>query len=179
MKVTRIARSIAVASALAGAATGALAANDGTLGSSSSGDLGVTLAVADRVQITGLEDIALGTYSGSGPLTGSATFCVYRNGTGLYDLVATSANELAGGFVATDGTNDIGYGVKVDADTDASDGVVVASGTAETGLAGHASATDCGGSENASLEVSFLEADLQAAPTGAYADTITLLVTPN
>ena len=180
MKATRIARSIALASALAGAATGALAANDGSLGTSSTGDLGVSLAIADRVQITGLDDIPLGTYGGSGNLTGSAAFCVYRNGTGLYDLEATSANEQAGTFKASNGTNDIDYAVKVDEDTDASDGILVDSGTAETGLQGHASATDCGGSDNASLQVSFAEADLQAAPTSsAYNDTITLLVTPN
>ena len=180
MKATRIARSIALASALAGAATGALAANDGSLGTSSTGDLAVTLSIADRVQITGLEDITLGTYGGSGGLTGDATFCVYRNGTGVYDLVATSANEQAGAFKASDGTDEIVYAVKVDEDTDPSDGFDVSSGTAKTGLTGDDAATDCGGNDNASLRVSFAEADLQAAPTSnGYADTITLLVTPN
>jgi len=55
----------------------------------------------------------------------------------------------------------------------------VASGTAETGLQGNGTATDCGGSDNASLQVSFAEADLQAAPTSAYSDTITVLVQPH
>ena len=179
MKATRIARSIALASALAGAATGVLAANDGSLGTSSTGDLGVTLAIADRVQITGLDDIALGTYAGSGDLSGEALFCVYRNGTGLYDLKASSAHAEAGVFRAAGSGEFIDYAVKVDEDTDPSDGILVDSGTAETGLTGHASATDCGGSNNASLQVSFSEADLQAASTSNYADTITLLVTPN
>jgi spore coat protein U-like protein len=179
MKATRIARSIALASALAGAATGALAANQGSLGTSSTGDLGVTLAIADRVQISGLDDIPLGTYGGSGDLTGESLFCVYRNGTGLYDLEASSANADGTTFRASDGTNQIAYAVKVDADTDASDGIPVASGEPETGLQGHDSATDCGGSDNASLQVSFAEADLQAAPTSSYNDTITVLVTPH
>jgi hypothetical protein len=179
MKATRIARSIALASALAGAATGALAANDGSLGTSSTGDLGVSLAIADRVQITGLDDIPLGTYGGRGNLTGSAAFCVYRNGTGLYDLEASSANADGATFRAAGGGEFIAYAVKVDEDADASDGVLVDSGTPETGLQGHASATDCGSNDNASLQVSFSEADLQAAPTSSYNDTITLLVTPN
>ena len=179
MKTTRIARSIALASALAGAAAGALAASDGSLGADSTGTLGLSLDIADRVQITGLSDIALGTYSGSGDLTGSASFCVYRNGTGLYDLKASSANEDGVVFRAIGGGEFIPYAVKVDADTDASDGVAVDSGTAETGLQGHATATDCGGSDNAAVQVSFAEADLQAASTSAYADTITLLVTPH
>ena len=179
MKATRIARSIALASALAGAATGALAANDGSLGPTSTGDLSVTLSIADRVQISGLDDIALGTYGGSGDLTGTSQFCVYRNGTGLYDLTASSLHADGTTFRASDGTDQIVYAVMVADDTDPTTGVEVGSGTPETGLQGSATSTDCGGSDNASLQVTFAEAALQAAPTSAYSDTITVLVEPN
>jgi hypothetical protein len=178
MNVQQIARSVALASALV-ASTGVLAATDGTLGATSSGELNVSLAVADRVQITGLDDIALGSYSGTGSLVGGSTFCVYRNGTGVYDLTVTSLNDDSGTFRATDGTDFIAYSVEIDDSVVASNGVLVASGAAQTGLAGNGTSTSCGGADNASLQVTFDELDLQAAPTGSFADVITLLVEPS
>ena len=41
------------------------------------------------------------------------------------------------------------------------------------------SSTSCGGSDNASLHVTFAEADLLGAEAGTYADTLTVFVEPN
>lgn len=179
MNLKQIAKSVALASALV-ASTSAFAANDGTLGATSTGDLTVSLSVADRVQISGLDDILLGAYGGTGGLTGSSAFCVYRNGTGAYNLTVSSGNQDGSAFRATDdGTNFIGYTVRFDADNNASDGTLAASGTQITDLSGNSSATNCGGNDNAALDVIFTEADLQAAPTGSFSDVITLLVEPS
>lgn len=179
MNLKQIAQSVTLASALV-ASTAALAANDGALGATSTGDLDVTLSVADRAQITGLDDIALGAYGGTGSLGGASTFCVYRNGTGVYDLTVSSLNEDSGTFRATDdGTNFIPYTVEVADSVVAAERVLVASNAPLTGLVGNGTSTSCGGGDNASLEVTFSEADLQAAPTGAFADVITLLVEPS
>ncbi|HSG89845.1 MAG TPA: hypothetical protein VLA56_11585 [Pseudomonadales bacterium] len=178
MKTYKIARSIALVSALI-ASGSALAANDGTRGLESTGDLQVTLSVNDRVQITRLNDIALGAFSGTGDLVGADGFCAYRNGSGLYDLTVSSANAAAGVFRAVSGTDFLAYTVKVDQDADASDGTLTTSGAVQAGLAGSGTSTTCANSDNAAVEVTFAEADLQAAPTGAYVDTLTLLVQPN
>jgi spore coat protein U-like protein len=179
MNVNKIARSIALASLVAASGT-ALAATDGTLGATSEGTAEVTMTVEDRVLITGLEDMALGTYSGSGALFGETAFCVYRNGTGLYDLTVSSDNQGASNeFRATDGFNFVTYTVLFDEDATAVDGDPIASGVEEEDLAGHATSTSCGGSENASVRVTFGEAALQSAPAGNYADTLTFLVEPS
>lgn len=179
MNFKQIAKSVAFASALV-ASTGALAATDGLVGGTSSGNLGVSLTIASRVQITGLEDIAFGTWGGTGDLVGASAFCVYRNGTGVYNLTVSSPNADASGFRATDTTNFIGYSVRVDDDADASvGGTTVASGMPVNALAGHGTALDCGNADNAALEVTFTQADLEAAPTGTFTDIITLLVEPS
>jgi len=178
MNAKHLAKSIALASLLA-AGTGAFAANDGSLGQTNSeGDLTVTLNIEDRIQVTGLDDITVGPFSGSGNLSGETDFCVYRNGTGLYDLTASSANADGGTFRALNGSDLIPYEVRFDTDGDASDAATIASGTAEEDITGHASSLTCGSSNNASLNVRFLEADLLGASTGAYVDTLTVLVEP-
>ena len=178
MNAKQLAKCIALASLLA-AGTGAFAANDGSLGETSSeGDLTVTLNIEDRIQVTGLDDITVGPFTGSGNLAGETDFCVYRNGTGLYDLTATSANEDSGAFRAINGSDLIPYEVRFDTDGDASNGTSLASSSAETGITGHASSLNCGNANNASLNVRFLEADLLGALTGSYVDTLTVTVEP-
>lgn len=178
MSISTLARSITLASALA-ASGAAVAANDGSIGATSSGDLQVTLAVGDRVRISSLNDIALGGYTGAGDLVGSDAFCAYRNGTGLYSLSVASANAAAGVYRARKGAKVIPYTVRIDDDVDASNGLSVVSGATVTGLQGSATSASCSGSDNAALEVTFAAADLQGANAGAYTDTLTLLVQPN
>lgn len=178
MNIEQIAKSVALASALF-ASTGALAATDGTIGGTSEGTLNVSLTVNDRVLITGLDDIPLGAFDGTADLVGGSTFCVYRNGMGLYDLTVSSQNSSGTDFRAISGTNFIAYSVLVDDSAIAGDGVAVTSGTAQTDLAGHGSSTTCGGTDNASLQVTFTQGDLEAAASGTFTDVITLLVQPS
>ncbi len=168
-KLKQLGQGIALASLLAAAGT-AYGAEDGTLGGTSTGSLDVLVEIADRVQISGLDDIDLGLYSGTGPLTGDDAFCIYRNGTGLYEVEITSENEDGGAFRMVSGTNFINYSVTFNTAS-------VSSGDEVSGT-GDATSLTCGGSTNTTLAVTVAEAELQSAVSGNYADTITMVVSP-
>ncbi len=169
-KLKQLGQGIALASLLAAGGM-VSAAEDGTLGATSTGSLDVLVSIADRVQISGLDDIDLGAYSGSGELTGSDSFCVYRNGTGLYDVEISSANADGGAFRMVSGTdNFLTYTVTFA-------GEAVSSGEEIEG-AGHSTSVTCGGGTNTTLAVSVAEAALQGAVSGSYADTVTMVVSP-
>lgn len=156
----------------------ALAASDGTLGLDSTGTSDISLEIADRVQITSMADIALGAWGGSGDLVGASDFCVYRNGGDNYRLTLTADTGAFQVFSATT-TDNIAFTAKVDDDLDASDGeALVYNTTTAVALSGSDSLT-CGGSDNASMEVTFAEANLQAASTANdYQATVTVFVEP-
>ncbi|MCB1692524.1 MAG: hypothetical protein KDI19_07130 [Pseudomonadales bacterium] len=160
------------------AAMNAMAATQGSLGADSTATSDITLEVADRVQITSVEDITLGAWSGSGNLTGSTDFCVYRSGGDDYQLTLTADT---GAFQVDSATasDSIAFTAKVDDDLDASDGESLAYNTATSAALAGSSSFTCGGSDNAQLEVTFAEAALQAASTANdYQATVTLLVEP-
>jgi hypothetical protein len=163
------------ASVLAG---NAMAATDGTLGADSTGTSNISLTIADRVQISSVADIALGAWSGSGNLSGSTNFCVYRSGGDNYQLTLTADTGAFQVASATTGDN-IAFTAQVDDDLDASDGETMSYNTATTAaLIGSASVT-CGGADNAQLLVTFAQTDLQAASTANdYQATVTIYVQP-
>jgi len=182
----QLGQGIAVAASMA-AAGAAYSAEDGQLGTTSTGTLDVAVEVEDRVQISGLNDIPFGTYSGTGNLRSSDGFCVYRNGTGLYSLQVESAHpdgdtfrlSTRGGPVrptrpnrpspGTD-TTFIPYSVIIN-------GVLISHGEVVNGTGSAISAT-CSGEINAEVAVEVAASDLQAAPSGSYEDTITLTLSP-
>lgn len=174
--INKLGKGIALASLLA-AAGSAYSANDGSLGATSTGDLDVIVSVADRVQISGLNDIDFGAYAGTGGLDGNDAFCVYRNGTGAYSVSIDSPQADGGNFRLSDGSNFIAYSVTFNDDADIAGGSAVSSGDPLTGT-GSATSLTCGGASNASLGVSIAENDLQAAASGNYTDTLTLVVSP-
>jgi hypothetical protein len=149
----------------------------GTLGATSSDNSVITLEVGARVQITNVDDIALGAYSGTGVLSGSTEYCVYKSGGDDYTVTLTTDT---GSFKVSSVTtaDDINFTAKVDADADASDGVAVTYNVASAAMTG-AATTNCGGSDNGAIEVSFAQADLLAASSAAdYTATMTILVEP-
>ncbi|MCW8193250.1 hypothetical protein F6455_00430 [Proteobacteria bacterium 005FR1] len=137
-----------------------------------------SIEIPDLVQITRLEDMALGRWSGSGGIWQSEDFCVFRNGAGGFAITPSGSNDQNGQFHLSMGTSSIPYRIDV---TDGSSwfslgpGVTLAGSS--TGFSGM-STRDCGGQDSHKLRVSLLESDLAAAPPGSYADTITLRVEP-
>jgi hypothetical protein len=158
--------------------TSAFAATDGSMGSTSEGRIDLDLEVLDSVEITGLADVDFGQYGGTdiGDINGGDSYCVYRNGADGYTITPTSTN---GSFALTGATGDsINYSVKLaGAATGADLASAVSYNSASSTFSG-SSARDCGGSDNASVDVSIAEDDIRTASTGTYADTLILLVSP-
>ncbi|XOV90064.1 MAG: hypothetical protein ACFHX7_09310 [Pseudomonadota bacterium] len=173
---TKLATGIALSAALF--AGQAMAATQGSLGVNSTGTTDISLEIANRVQISSVEDIALGAWGGSGNLTGATEFCVYRSGGDNYRLTLTTSTGSFSVASVLSGDS-IPFSARVDDDLDASDGEALTYNTATAvALVGSSSLT-CGGGDNAELAVTFAEADLQQASTANdYQATVTVFVEP-
>lgn len=94
----------------------ALAAQQGTNGATSSGNITINYIQNINTRITGFADMALGTWSGSGPLTANQNLCVGRSGigffgTGTYRILAHGDGEPGdpSAFTLSNGANQISY----------------------------------------------------------------------
>ncbi|WP_115711825.1 hypothetical protein [Legionella sainthelensi] len=158
------------------------AATQGTLGSTSTGTVNVSITIPALVQITGLSDITLGSTS-SFPATGNTTACIYSNVAtplGSYYVTATSQNTSGTDFRVKDsGTDYIVYSAFWNNTSAAAQTTALTSGTKtaqQTG--GSAVSLTCGGSSNANFNISFSASQVQGAPAATYTDVVTLLITP-
>lgn len=160
----------------------AFAATQGTLGTSSTGTVNVSITIPALVQITGLSDITLGSTS-SFPATGNTTACIYSNVAsplGSYYVTAASQNTSGTDFRVKDsGTNFIAYSAYWNNTSAATQTTALTSGTKtaqQTG--GSAVSLTCGGSSNANFNISFSASEVQGAPAATYTDVVTILITP-
>lgn len=176
MKPTFV-RAAAVAASLAVAAFAgtAHAATQGTLGSTSTGSIEINATIPNLAQISRLDDIGLGTWSGA-DLNGNDQFCVFSS-TRSYTITATSANGTGTTFRLKDsGTNYIAYNVSW---TDSSSSTsTLSNATASGAQATSATAVNCAGADNTTVSINVPSANVAAVPAGSYSDTLTLLVTP-
>lgn len=152
---------------------------DGTLGSTSTGQIGVELQVNDSVEITSLNTINFGAYGGgdTGDINREEGFCVYVNGADEFTITPTSTNKK---FVllGAKGADEIEYTVKfANAAVGASTGNAV-SYNAGTATFKGSQLRDCGGKNNTSIDVSIKEQEIRDATTDSYSDTLILLVNP-
>lgn len=171
----KFAQKVAVASTAAALFAGsAFAATQGTIGATSTGSVDINAVIPNLIQISNLNDINLGTWSGSGDMTGNDENCVWSTTRG-YNLTATGSGA-ANAFTITDGSNTIAYSVAWD-DVDTNDQAVT-SGDALAGQATDALTTNCLGGDTANVTVTVAEADAAAAPAGSYSGTLTLVVAP-
>lgn len=169
------AKKVAVASTAAALLTGsAFAASQGSIGATSTGSIDINAVIPGLIQISNLDDIDLGTWSGSGDMTGNDNNCVWSTTRG-YNLTATGSGA-SDAFTITDGSNTIAYAVAWD-DVDTTDQAVT-TGSALSGQATDALTTNCAGGDTANVTVTVAEADAAAAPAGTYSGTLTLVVAP-
>lgn len=163
--------------------------SQGTLGSTSQGQLDLDLQVLDSVEISRLNDIDFGTYGGgqTGPLQRTESFCVYVNGADAYKITPSStqgaASEDSSKFMLvgdTDG-DEIMYSVKfAGAATGAASASAVDYGTQTASFLG-SQYRNCGASapgDNAELAIDIPEQEIRDATTDTYQDTLILLVNP-
>jgi hypothetical protein len=178
MNMPRVTKALAVAAVATFAAANAFAAGDETLGATSQGSLDITLTIDPLVQISALDDIALGTYAGLGDMTGADDLCVYSNNGG-YDITATG--DGAGQAFQLTGTNSaaiIPYTVEWATSAGAGSGTDLTTNVALPGQGGAFSTPDCGSADNAQVIVTVADAVLAAAPSDDYLGVLTLLVAP-
>lgn len=171
-------RGLVVASAIMALSTSATyAATQGTTGGNSTGTLDISVDVNDEVRISNLSDIT-GTFDGTNDVVGTSVACVYRNGTGLYNITA-SGDGAASAFTLTDGViaTPIPYSVDYD---DGSGPTSLASGVTAAGMVGADQGSDtCANTgNNASITVTVAASDLLPAPASTYLGTLTLVVAP-
>lgn len=156
------------------------AATQGTLGSTSSGTVGISATVPGRVEISGLADIAFGTVNPAAAQAQNENVCVWSNTSGRgYEVTATGSGA-SNAFTLTDGTNTLAYSVEWAGTSGQASGTALASGTPLTGLTSTATNPTCsaGPTSTASLIVKMSAANLTAAVASTYNGTLTLVVAP-
>ena len=130
-------------------------------------------AEAQQVKISGFTDISLGTWNGSGNLSGENSLCVYNEATPDYRVRARGSGA-GNSFMLNGSDSDLAYQVRFKE----SSGSYV-SLTADTFQNFTGADTDdiaCGGSNNANLEVIVTSDALSAAASGSYSGTLTVLL---
>jgi hypothetical protein len=166
---------LAFAIIIATPATSVLAANQGNLGATSSGDLAITMTTEDQIQISNLEDIALAD-GGSGDFTGSSPACIYRNGTGAYTLTAAGSGADNAFTLSNGGADSLAYTLTYDDGTGAQ---TLATGTALSGRTGADTASKtCASGNNGNIDVTVAAANINSVPAGTYTGTLVLTVSP-
>ncbi len=156
--------------------TGAFAASQGSIGSTSTGTTDISLTIDPLVRITGMSDIGLGTFNGTDDISGTDDVCVYSNTSGNYMITASDGD--ADGFKLVNGGASIVYEVKwndQDADTTA-----LVDGTQFATAQNNASTTtsDCGGGTNATIKIAVTAANMLLVVPNVYTATLTILVEP-
>jgi hypothetical protein len=168
----------------------AMASSQGNLevgGTPSSGNLDITLTVNKFIQVTGLDDIDLGSYSGAAVTSQSDSFCVRSNAATFSLTMGDYANGAATGFELNEdgvGTDTIDYTVELSTVDTLS--AVTSLGnavfnTANTGISEQRALSACSGNDNVQVSVSVLETGvngLAAATAGGYTGHLGILVAP-
>lgn len=150
------------------------AAQDGTIGATSSGESDVTLTKQNAVLISDVSDLDLGSFISTAiDLEAFDDVCIF-NSTSNYQVTITSANAA---FALSDGgTGTIPYSMTwADSTATANN---VAYNTAIPSLQGDRTSTTCGGGTNARFTVSVAAADFNSAAPGSYTDTLMLMIEP-
>lgn len=165
--------------AIASHSSVALGATDGVIGNTSTGTVDINIVKGNAVRISNLQDINFGG-TNSTPAQQFIDVCVYST-TGSYDITATSGNGLGNNFRL----GNAGLTEFITYDVDFNN---VASGTTGTDLNNAVTSNaftgadqlqdDCGGSVNARMFVQINNGSFNAASSGSYSDTLTLVVSP-
>jgi hypothetical protein len=140
------------------------------------GTLTVNVTIPSVLQLSGLQDIALGMWDGLNDMAGADSMCIYINSAGLYSVTATGSGP-GGAFAVSNAGQNLAMTVTWNDGTGAvalAPGVTLAnranSNSASPSCSSHAA-------DNGTLGVLVTAATLNASPiTGNFAGTITLTV---
>jgi hypothetical protein len=159
----------------------ALAASQGSLGTTSTGSVSISASVPNRVQISNLSDVSFTNQDPSVAASNAQNVCVWSNSsTKGYNVTATGSGA-ANAFTLSNGAATVPYSVEWAGSSGQSAGTALAAGSMLTGLTSTATHPTCstGASSSASLVVKISAANLQAMQAAtSYTGTLTLVVAP-
>ncbi|MFT7433122.1 MAG: hypothetical protein ACI9TY_000750 [Alphaproteobacteria bacterium] len=138
------------------------------------------LPAALCTKVTGLADVALGTWGGSGDLTSNYTMCAYVQNDNESNYTVTGSGTGAGSaYIISSGAKDIP--VTVEYEESGAGGWVGLTPTAITTFANPNTADeDCAvGGNSAKVRVTIPSANMDYATAGTYTGTVTLVTSPD
>jgi hypothetical protein len=159
----------------------AMAATQGSLGTTSTGSISIGASVPNRVQLTGLTDVSFTNQDPVTPASNAQNVCVWSNSSTKGYNVTASGSGAASAFTLASGAATVPYSIEWAGSSGQTSGTALITGSALTGLTSTATNATCssGASSSASLIVKISAANLQnmqAATT--YTGTLTLVVAP-
>ena len=156
----------------------AMAASDGTIGTTSTGTAVISVTIPKLIRARSFSDFNMSaSYPGTGDLNANDDLNISTNyATAGYRLTGTGTGASSA-FTVTDGTQTIAYNAYFNDVSGTTGRVALATGTPLTAQTG-AATTLASATLNANLSIEMLQANLQAVNAGAYTGTITLVFTP-
>jgi hypothetical protein len=127
--------------------------------------------VPDLLRISAIDDISFGPYTGNGGLTAEDPICIFNSASSSYRITFTTST---GGFDLASGANTLPFTLRYKAGGGSYQAMSYNSAT-QFGSADTSSQL-CGGSTNASYEVSMTQAQLLSVRPGAYSATMTIVI---
>jgi hypothetical protein len=162
-------------------ATGASAATQGTLGSTSTGSVSINASVPNRIQLTGLTDVSFLNQDPAVAAASTQNVCVWSNTSTKGYFVTATGSGTASAFTLANGALTVPYSVEWAGSSGQASGTALAVSTAFHGLTSTATNPTCsaGPTSSASLIVKISTANLQAMQAATtYTGTLTLVVAP-
>ncbi|MEQ8690876.1 MAG: hypothetical protein RIC89_08575 [Pseudomonadales bacterium] len=168
---------------------GAYGATQGSAGDTSTGSVDISYVQGLNARINGFDDLSLGTWSGSGPMTANDDLCVARTGVGFFGLgayrILASGDGAPGdpaAFTLSNGTGSISYNAYFNDQTGTTGRQPLTPGAVLTGQSGSGTAFffnlifGCAWL-NANVSVEVPASELSGA-AGVYSGTLTLTLIP-
>lgn len=142
----------------------------------SSAESVVRVSIPAKVRISQVEDIDLGSWSGSGPLEAEQQLCIWSS-TGAYGISITTTEGDRGFAMSGPGPRALNYDVLWDAGAGYQ---ALDSGQTYGGFSSSARSLQCDTGDDPAtrpwLKISVAEKDLNGAQAGSYSDAITILI---
>lgn len=159
----------------------AMAATQGTLGTTSTGSISIGASVPNRIQLSGLTDVSFTNQDPATAASNAENVCVWSNTSTKGYNVTASGSGAGNAFTLANGALTVPYSVEWAGSSGQSSGTALTSGSALTGLTSTATNATCsaGASSSASLIVKISSANLQSMQAATtYTGTLTLVVAP-
>ena len=156
----------------------AIGGSSGAATASTSFSISFIVQATPEVQVSSLDNLALGSHGGAGSIYAEENFCVYStSASGSYSLSVSSSNQDgSGNFFLSGAPGRIAYDLYF-ADQASGPGTTKV-GTGSLSGFGNSLDPGCNGQDNATLSISITEQDLQQARSGSYSDSLVILVAP-